>query len=535
MRDNEIKRIESLRNLKILDSTPDSEFDDLVSLAAQICETPIALISLVDADRQWFKSKLGTQVAETSREHSFCSHAIEQSDVFIVSDATKDARFSSNPLVIADPQIRFYAGAPLFDENGLALGTLCVIDQRARSLTARQIQSLKILAKQVESLIQRQHLHRALEDANAVLHTHANHLNNLIENQDAGIVVEDRNRNVTFHNRKFFETLDLKAKDLRVVGKASHSSVLAEMELLADTNHYLMETARICSEARPVRAWKLELQNGCFVELDYAPLFNGEVLYGHMWMYRDVSERVRNELLIEYQRLKLLESQKLSALGEMAGGLAHEINNPLTIIFGRTHHLLELSDQGLPSIEQVREYADDVLNVTQRIMRIIKGLRSFARSGDSDPLEEVELAIVVNDTLEFCRRKIEEAGIELRLPVFDSDLKVHCRAVQISQIILNLLNNSFDAVSGTPNPWIEVDSFSVFNEVVLSVTDSGHGIDPTLHDSIFNPFFTTKKVTQGTGLGLSISQKIAREHGGNLQIDLNSKHTRFLLRLPSVK
>jgi GAF domain-containing protein len=146
---NEKKRLKVLWQYEVLDTLPEALFDDLTELAAGICEAPIALISLVDEKRQWFKSRFGTTVNETSRDISFCAHAIRQSGLFIIPDATKDARFASNPLVISEPKIRFYAGAPLITPDGYALGTLCVIDKVPRELRPEQLQALRILARHI--------------------------------------------------------------------------------------------------------------------------------------------------------------------------------------------------------------------------------------------------------------------------------------------------------------------------------------------------------------------------------------------------
>jgi GAF domain-containing protein len=145
----EKKRLAVLWQYELLDTVPEEVFDDLTELAARICEAPIALISLVDEDRQWFKSKVGITVNETSRDISFCAHAIEQEGLFIIPDATKDKRFSHNPLVTSDPKIRFYAGAPLVTPDGHALGTLCVIDKVPRELRPEQQQALRVLARHV--------------------------------------------------------------------------------------------------------------------------------------------------------------------------------------------------------------------------------------------------------------------------------------------------------------------------------------------------------------------------------------------------
>jgi GAF domain-containing protein len=144
---NEVQRIKILWQYDVLDTQPEQVFEDFTNLAALICEAPISLISLVDEERQWFKAKAGVSVTETSRDISMCAHAILQKDLFIVPDATKDARFKNNPLVVSDPKIRFYAGAPLISPEGLALGTLCVIDKVPRELSETQKQALRLLAK----------------------------------------------------------------------------------------------------------------------------------------------------------------------------------------------------------------------------------------------------------------------------------------------------------------------------------------------------------------------------------------------------
>jgi GAF domain-containing protein len=146
---NERKRLKVLWQYEVLDTVPEAMFDDLTELAACICGAPISLISLVDEDRQWFKSRRGVSVQETHRDVSFCAHAICQPDLFIVNDATKDARFRKNPMVTDSPKIRFYAGAPLVTPDGYALGTLCVLDSVPRKLDARQQRALSLLARVV--------------------------------------------------------------------------------------------------------------------------------------------------------------------------------------------------------------------------------------------------------------------------------------------------------------------------------------------------------------------------------------------------
>jgi GAF domain-containing protein len=164
---NEAARLRALKQFKILDTEPEEAYDDLTFIAAQVCDTPIALFTLVDSYRQWFKSRLGLKERETAREVSFCAHAILEPETMIVGDALKDSRFADNPLVNSNPRIRFYAGAPLITTDGFTLGTLCVIDRKPRVLSGDQIEALQALSRQVVSQLELRrsvtHLTRALE------------------------------------------------------------------------------------------------------------------------------------------------------------------------------------------------------------------------------------------------------------------------------------------------------------------------------------------------------------------------------------
>jgi len=157
---DEDARLAALRRYEILDSGSEAEYDDLTKIAAHICGTPIALITLVDSERQWFKARVGLDAAETPRDQAFCAYAIHDSATFIVPDAVEDQRFSDNALVLGDPRIRFYAGAPLQTSDGINLGTLCVIDRQPRGLSGEQQEALEALARQVVRLIELRYRNR---------------------------------------------------------------------------------------------------------------------------------------------------------------------------------------------------------------------------------------------------------------------------------------------------------------------------------------------------------------------------------------
>ena len=161
---NETDRVRTLQLYKVLDTGSEKMLDDLTQLAASICETPMAAISLIDENRQWFKSKVGIDAAETSRDVAFCAHAIlSPQDVTVVNDAREDERFRDNPFVQNDPNIRFYAGAPIVTLEGLAMGTLCVMDSQPRALETYQVDALNALSRQVSAMLEMRSLSRALK------------------------------------------------------------------------------------------------------------------------------------------------------------------------------------------------------------------------------------------------------------------------------------------------------------------------------------------------------------------------------------
>lgn len=237
--------------------------------------------------------------------------------------------------------------------------------------------------------------------------------------------------------------------------------------------------------------------------------------------------------MIEAQTQKIAIAAKMSALGEMAGGMAHEINNPMGIIHARASDLLEVAQESetVPS-NMVMSAMEKIRSTASRVTRITMGLRKFARETRGDPSTQTEVREILEETLPFCMERLKQNSVELRVAPVESALCIDCRPTEISQVILNLLNNAVDAVQPLQEKWVELQVRSTGKEVEISVTDSGGGIPEKIRDKMGQPFFTTKQVGHGTGLGLSISKGIVEAHGGHLNFDAQCEHTRFVVTLP---
>lgn len=235
------------------------------------------------------------------------------------------------------------------------------------------------------------------------------------------------------------------------------------------------------------------------------------------------------------QQSKLLQASKMSSLGEMSAGIAHEINNPLAIIKGKAQQLKLNLQRGDINKETFEKNLDRIDVTVDRIAKIIKGLRSFARESSNDPFEIVKVKSLFEETLSFCQTRMSNSEVKVEMLVRSDEIKVSCRPAQVSQVLLNLLNNSFDAVTALPEKWIKLECYEDEKDVVITVTDSGKGIPPEIQEKILQPFFTTKGVGKGTGLGLSIATGIIKSHNGSFNIESSSPNTQFVIRMPKIQ
>ena len=253
---------------------------------------------------------------------------------------------------------------------------------------------------------------------------------------------------------------------------------------------------------------------------------------------RRLREEIEAKNLAELERknsqARLFASEKMASLGEMAGGIAHEINNPLAIIFGRIDELQDRLKQPQPDIAGAIAGASRILFIAQRIASVIKGLSAFSRNGDKDPFVAVDPLGLIASTLTLCSERYKQNGVKLILDLPETASPISARGVHLSQVLVNLLNNAFDSVKGQEQAWIKLSLQQTPESTYLSVADSGDGVPEAIRLKVWEPFFTTKEVGKGTGLGLSISKGIIEDHGGSLTMEeVDQKYARFEITLPN--
>jgi PAS domain S-box-containing protein len=272
-----------------------------------------------------------------------------------------------------------------------------------------------------------------------------------------------------------------------------------------------------------------------WVKATATPVFDSQSANQHsvLMTFSDISDLRESHQIIFDQQARLEATAKLTALGEMAAGVAHEINNPLAIILGKVF-IMEKALETKKIAEPFEVSLAKISETVYRIKRIVKSLQTFAMGGDHDPFQMTSLSDLVKEAVALCHDRIHEKKIQIQLDL-EPDLNFECRPIQISQSLINLIYNACDAIEQQPERWIRIWTRSAHQNLVLTITDSGPGIPEEVRKRLMQPFFTTKGPGKGTGLGLSITRGLIHSHLGRIWLDPSAAHTTFVIELPLVQ
>lgn len=229
----------------------------------------------------------------------------------------------------------------------------------------------------------------------------------------------------------------------------------------------------------------------------------------------------------------MVTASRLSAIGEMAAAITHEINNPLGVILGRCEMLKKELESEKISVERLLKNIVAIESTGQRIEKIIKSMKLLAYDGEQEDFVKVKISEIISDTMDLCLERFKNRGIKLMIESQDENLYLYCIPHQIVQVLVNLLNNAYDAIENSQVRWIKVEIKNLDNKIEILITDSGNGIDEELSRKIFQPFYSTKRAKFGTGLGLSVSKSILLKHKGDLVLDRSNPNTSFRLIFPA--
>jgi signal transduction histidine kinase len=377
----------------------------------------------------------------------------------------------------------------------------------------------------------------------------------LIDSLRSGVLLEDQNRRVLHLNQEFCGIFRLPVPPAALVGMDCRAGVRDFMPYFKDPEAFAARIEEIQRELEPATDDRLELLDGRTLLRDYIPIFTGEQYQGCLWKYEDVTKKLEAEKqtrltqeLLEQERARSQHSAKMVSLGEMAGGIAHEVNTPLAVIQTVAEQLAETVEEAAvenPASLMEPEFREFIRSQTQtlratvdRIAKIVRGMRAFARDGSKDPMARVTLHSIVEDSLALCSENLKLLGIRVEVTGLDPERTILARSTELTQVFLNLLNNSRDALKDLSEPtsrWIriEVKDQGPARELEVRVQDGGPGVPEGIRDRLFQPFFTTKAPGEGTGLGLGISRQIVEAHGGTLNlVQFPPTPTTFVLTLP---
>jgi two-component system, cell cycle sensor histidine kinase and response regulator CckA len=532
----ESRRLAALESYRVLDTPEDAACDRITELAARLFETPVALLSLVDRDRVWLKSHFGLNLTSIPREDSLSARTILSDQVMVVGDVVRDPRFHGTPLPVGGLNVRFYAGAPLITPEGLRLGDLAVMDTRPRAagLSPEQTETLADLAAIAMHDL---NLDRQLAEARGEDYSAAAgeaKFRALMESASQAIIA--------VNHKGFIELVNHKAEEL--FGYSRGELIGHRMEMLLPErfrdvhvghrrNYFARPHARPMGIGMDLAGRRKSGQEFAIeISLNYVEVA-GEALA--ISFITDISERIRME-----QQLR--QSQKMEAVGQLAGGVAHDFNNLLTIIHGCSAMSLE----GMAPDDPLREALEEIEKASISAAALTRQLLTFSRRQVLRP-KVLDLNAVISQVEKMLRRVIGE-DIELTLQCEAKLGLVLADPGSIEQVLMNLVVNARDAMPEGGRLIIETGNLFLDEEyaeshiavktgpyAMLAVSDTGTGMTPDVQARIFEPFFTTKQAGAGTGLGLATVYGIVQQMEGTIWVYSEpGKGSTFKILIPVV-
>ncbi|MCB0379416.1 MAG: PAS domain-containing sensor histidine kinase [Bdellovibrionales bacterium] len=348
-------------------------------------------------------------------------------------------------------------------------------------------------------------------------------------NMSAIVATTDARGVIQYANAKFCELSQYSSEELvgqthQIINSGYHDREFFK-NLWQTISQGMVWRGEICNRAKDGSLYWVDTTIVPFLGPEGKPLRYISIRY-------DITHKKETERELEEEKLRLIESEKMAGLGILSSGIAHELGNPLGAIRGRLEMLeAALSSEGFDP-EKAKESIGKMIHSVDRMSKIIRGLKSYARDGSHDAKEPFDLTMLVTDILEISKQKCQRFGIEVKTQGLDHPVMLMGRETEVGQVVVNLFNNACDAIRDLEKRWISLEVKKTKDLVEFCVRDSGSGIPLPVQHKMFDPFFTTKEVGKGTGLGLSIYASIVKRHGGELFIKNGEANTCICASFP---